>query len=70
MRYGADGGGGLLEAGDLGAKNKSLRVAHSLDRIEQLLPDTGILSGKIKHLNGLRVAYRHVCHGISLRYEC
>jgi hypothetical protein len=27
------------------------------------------LPGKIKHLNRLRVAYRHVCHGISLRAE-
>jgi hypothetical protein len=47
-----------------------LRRAYGLDGVEQLLPDTGILPGKIKHLNGLRVAYRHVCHGTSLVAEC
>jgi hypothetical protein len=66
MRYSARSSGGLLEAGNLGAENKSLRGAHRFDRIKQFLTDPGVLTGKIKHLNGLWVADRHICHGISL----
>ena len=70
VRHGAGSSGGLFEAGDLRAEDESLRGADRLDRVEQFLPDAGKLAGKIKHLNGLRVAYRHVCHGISPWAEC
>ena len=60
VRYGAGTSGGLLKACDRGAENESLRRAHRLDRIQQFLANTGILAGEIKHLNGLRVAYRHL----------
>ena len=65
--YGAGLSGGLFEAGDLGAEDESLRGADRLDGIEKFLSDDSKLTGKIKHLNGLRIVYKHRCHGISLQ---
>ena len=61
--------GSLLEAGNLGAEDESLRAADSFNGIKQFLPEAGKLPGKIKHLNRLWVTNLHISHGISLRYR-
>ncbi len=70
MRHRAGSSSSLLEAGNLRPENESLRGADVLDGIEQFLPNTGKLTGKIKHLNGLRLVDRHVFMVYPSAVEC
>ena len=66
MGHGAGGSGSFLEARNLRAEDELLRGTDSFDGGEQFFADTGKLPRKIKHLNGLLVANRHIYDGISL----
>lgn len=59
VRYLAGDGGSALKGFDSRAQNKLLRSADLFDGGQNLIADSGVLPGEVKHLNGLK-SFR--CH--------